>query len=261
MSKPMWKLIYVTLKQIIEQDDTRAGKIFDRFIQGLIVLSLVSFLIETLPDLNAKIRQLFELFEAVSVGIFTIEYVLRISVATSRARYIFSFYGLIDLAAILPFYVATGLDFRSLRAFRLLRLFRAAKLLRYGKAIKRFHRAFTIVKEELILFACVTMIILYLSAVGVYYFENAAQPEAFSSVFDGLWWSVVTLTTVGYGDVYPITVGGRVFTFVVLMVGFGLVAVPTGLLASALSKAREEETTDMEMTLAEHAKNAKGRRD
>ena len=139
-----------------------------------------------------------------------------------------------------------GLDLRSLRAFRLLSLFRAAKLLRYGKAIKRFHRAFIIVKEELLLFGCVTMIILYLSAVGVYYFENAVQPEAFSSVFDGLWWSVVTLTTVGYGDVYPITVGGRVFTFVVLMVGFGLVAVPTGLLASALSKAREEEAKSEE---------------
>ena len=84
-----------------------AGKIFDRFIQGLIVLSLVLFLIETLPDLNAKIRQLFGVFEAVTVGIFTVEYVLRIFVATNRARYIFSFYGLVDLAAILPFYVAT----------------------------------------------------------------------------------------------------------------------------------------------------------
>ena len=246
MNRPKWKLLYVTLKPIIEQDDTRAGKIFDRFIHGLIVLSLLSFLIETLPDLPAKVRQFFGIFEAVSVGIFTIEYVLRIFVATSRRRYFFSFYGLIDLAAILPFYVASGLDLRSLRAFRLLRLFRAVKLLRYGKAIKRFHRAFTIVKEELLLFASVTMIILYLSAVGVYYFENAAQPEAFSSVFDGLWWSVVTLTTVGYGDVYPITVGGRVFTFVVLIVGFGLVAVPTGLLASALTKAREEEANSEE---------------
>ena len=231
----------MTFKQIIEQDDTRAGKAFDWFIQGLIVLSLVSFSIETLPDLGPRTRQLLGTIETVSIAIFTLEYVVRIAVATSRVGFVLSFYGLIDLAAILPFYLASGIDLRSLRAFRLLRLFRAVKLFRYGKAIKRLHRALVIVKEELVLFACVTSLILYLSAVGVYYFENAAQPDAFSSVFDGLWWSVVTLTTVGYGDVYPITVGGRVFTFVVLMVGLGVVAVPTGLLASALSKARDEE--------------------
>ena len=246
MSKPVWTTFYVALKQNIERDDTRAGKVFDRFIQGLIVLSLISFPIETLPDLPANIRQWFPVLEAVSVGIFTVEYILRLAVARRRARFFFSFYGLIDLAAILPFYIASGIDLRSLRAFRLLRLFRAVKLLRYGEAIKRFHRALTIIKEELTLFACVTMLILYLSAVGVYYFENAAQPEAFSSVFDGLWWSVVTLTTVGYGDVYPITLGGRVFTFAVLVVGLGVVAVPTGLLASALSKAREEEANSQE---------------
>ena len=83
--------------------------------------------------------------------------------------------------------------------------------------------------------------LIYPSAVGIYYFENEAQPEIFVSVFHSLWWSVVTLTTVGYGDVYPVTTGGKVFTFVVLIVGLGIVSVPAGLVASALSKAREME--------------------
>ena len=90
------------------------------------------------------------------------------------------------------------------------------------------------------LFGICSMVLLYFSAVGIYYFEKEAQPEAFGSVFHSLWWAVATLTTVGYGDIYPVTVGGKVFTFFILMVGLGIVAVPTGLFASALSKAREE---------------------
>lgn len=101
-----------------------------------------------------------------------------------------------------------------------------------------------IAKEELILFSCVAAIMLYLSAVGIYYFENAAQPESFKSIFHSLWWAVATLTTVGYGEVYPITIGGKIFTFFVLMLGLGVVAVPTGLVSSALSQARDEEKTE-----------------
>ena len=87
----------------------------------------------------------------------------------------------------------------------------------------------------------VTLLLLYFSAVGIYYFERDAQPEAFASVFHSLWWAVVTLTTVGYGDVYPVTTGGRSFTFLILLIGLGVVSVPAGLVASALSEAREME--------------------
>ena len=108
--------------------------------------------------------------------------------------------------------------------------------------MQRYHRAFLIAKEELVLFGATALITLYLASVGVHYFESKAQPEAFGSVFHSLWWAIVTLTTVGYGDVYPITLGGRIFTFFVLIIGLGIVAVPTGLFASALSKAREVES-------------------
>lgn len=228
----------VSIKQIIETNDTKLGRIFDFSIQALIIISLVSFSIETLPDISVSTRQFLRYIEIFTVIVFSIEYLLRVIVADKKINFVFSFYGIIDLLAILPFYISTGVDLRSIRSLRLLRLFRAFKLFRYSDAIQRFQRAFIIAREELILFFCVTLLLLFLSAVGIYYFENQTQPEIFCSIFHSLWWAVATLTTVGYGDVYPVTVGGKIFTFFILMVGLGIVAVPTGLLASALSEAR-----------------------
>jgi voltage-gated potassium channel len=235
-----------TLKRIVEQNDTKGGRIFDIAIQFLIVVSLVTFSIETLPGLSEPARLLLRYIEVFTVSVFTAEYLLRVYVAERKLSFIFSFFGLVDLLAILPFYVTTGLDLRSIRAIRLFRLFRALKVVRYSRAIRRFHRALLIAKEEIILFTLVAALLLYLSAVGIYYCENKAQPEEFSSVFHSLWWSVCTLTTVGYGDVYPITTGGKIFTFFVLATGLGIISVPAGLVASALSKAREMEEDEAE---------------
>lgn len=212
---------------------------FEYVIQSLIVLSLVAFAVETLPNISAPWIKALKIFETVTVIVFTVEYVARLMSSRPRASYSYSFFGIIDLLAILPFYLSTGIDLRSLRAFRLLRLFRVFKLTRYGEAMQRLQNAFTSVKEELVLFGIVSLIILYLSSVGIYYFEHNAQPDTFSSVFHSLWWSVATLTTVGYGDIYPVTAGGKFFTFVILVIGLGIVAIPSGLLASALSKAND----------------------
>ena len=229
------------LKAIVEESDTKLGRGFDIFIQSLIVLSIITFSIETLPKLSPSVHAILRACEVTCVAIFTVEYVLRLVVADQKRSFVFSFFGLVDLLAILPFYLNLGADLRSLRAIRLLRLIRILKLVRYSRAIQRFHRAFLIAKEEVILFFCVTILLLYLAAVGIYHFERDAQPETFASVFHSLWWAVATLTTVGYGDVYPITTGGRIFTFFVLLIGLGIVSVPAGLVASALSKARELE--------------------
>ena len=210
----------------------------------LIVTSLISFSISTLPNLSKGTVNLLRIVEIFTVCIFTIEYLLRILVAEKKLKFIFSFFGLVDLAAILPFYIATGFDIRSVRIFRLLRLVRILKLLKYSKATTLFHRALIISKEELILFGFVASIMLYLSAVGIYYFENPAQPDHFKSVFHCLWWAITTLTTVGYGDMFPVTTGGKLFTFFVLTVGLGIVAIPTGLVASALSQARNEDKAE-----------------
>lgn len=145
-----------------------------------------------------------------------------------------------DLVSILPFLLSLGMGTEALRSLRLLRLFRLLKLARYNGAMLRYYRALVIAREELVLFGAASLVLLYLSGVGIYQFEHEVQPEAFASVFDGLWWALCTLTTVGYGDVYPVTAMGRAFTFVILMVGLAVVAVPVGLLASALTQAREQ---------------------
>jgi len=231
------------IRQVIDNTENTSGKVFTFSIQFLIIVSLVTFSIDTLPNVSPRTKELLRLIEVVTVVIFSLEYLLRLIVAEKIFRFIFSFYGLVDLVAILPFYIASGLDLRAVRIFRLLRLLRILKLLKYNQAINRFSRALVIAKEELILFGMVAGILLYLSAVGIYYFEHGAQPEQFKSIFHSLWWAVTTLTTVGYGDMYPITAGGRLFTFFVLMIGLGIVAVPTGLVASALSQVREEDAT------------------
>lgn len=229
------------VKQVVDSSSGRYGEFFAIFIQVLIVLSLITFSIETLPNLSLPVRESLRIIEVTTVLIFSAEYIARVYCSDHKLKFIFSFFGLVDLLAILPFYIATGLDLRSVRAFRLLRLIRILKLARYNAAVRRFHRAFTFAKEELALFLAVSLIILYLASVGIYYFENPVQPEAFSSIFHSLWWAVATLTTVGYGDIYPITAGGKVFTSLVLVVGLGIVSIPAGLIASSLSKAREME--------------------
>ncbi len=238
------------LKQLVEDPDSRPGRFFDLSIQALILVSLVSFSIETLPNLGDKTRFWLYVVELVTVTIFTIEYGLRILVADNRWRFIFSFYGLVDLLAILPFYVSIGLvDLRAVRILRLFRLFRILKIARYTTAIHRFRDAFLDIRDDLVLYLIAAVFSIFLISVGIYYFEGEVQPEQFGSVFHCLWWTVVTLTTVGYGDAVPVTVGGRIFTGIIMLLGIGTVAVPTGLFAAALARSRNErpnEPTDNE---------------
>jgi len=229
------------IKNIVEINDNKLSRYFALFIQALIVVSIITFSIETISDLKPQTRTILKSIELFVVIVFTLEYLLRIFVADSKQKFIFSFFGIIDFLAILPFYLSFGVDLRSLRALRFLRLFRILKLVRYNKAISHFTFAIKSAKEEILLFIFITLILIYFSAIGIYYFENEAQPEHFSSIFDSLWWAIITLTTVGYGDVYPITVGGRVFTFFILMIGLGIVAIPTGIISAALTKSIDKK--------------------
>ena len=229
-----------------------AGRVFAASVQVLILLSVVAFCVETLPDLSPETRSFLHTFELVSVVLFTAEYVLRIIASRPRRKYVLSFFGLVDLVAILPFFVTiatsafTGVDLRSIRLFRMFRLMRTLKLVRYSAAARRFVDAFQMIRTELALVLVACVFLLFTSAVGIYYFEGEAQPEQFGSIFHCMWWAVSTLTTVGYGDVYPITIGGRLFTAIVLFVGLGIVAVPAGLVAGAVARTlkRDEEAGD-----------------
>tara|TARA_A100001015_G_scaffold283090_1_gene348067 strand:- start:104 stop:808 length:705 start_codon:yes stop_codon:yes gene_type:complete len=229
------------LRSVVEDNTTKKGKVFDFIIQALIFLSLIAFSIETLPSLPEWLINLLKAFETFCIYIFLAEYVLRVFVSKKPFNYIFSFYGIIDFLAIAPYFVSSFVDLRFLRAFRIFRIFRVLKLVRYNKAIRRVTIAAKEVKEEVALFLIVTLILIFIVSAGIYFFENEAQPDKFQSVFHSMWWTIVTLTTVGYGDVYPITVGGKIFTFFILILGLGIVTIPAGLVASALSKAREIE--------------------
>ena len=225
----------IKLKNIIETQDTKIGYYFDLFIQLLIVLSLVSFSLETIPDLSDKAKAFLRTFETISVVIFTMEYLCRIYVSDKKITYIFSFYGIIDVIAILPYYLSGAIDLRSLRIVRLLRILRLFKLFRFNDSLYLLQKAFTIVKREMLIFSFIAIILLYISSVGIYYFENPVQPEEFSSIFECMWWAVSTMTTVGYGDIVPITVGGKIFTSFISFIGIGVVSIPTALLASSLT--------------------------
>jgi voltage-gated potassium channel len=229
------------LINLVINSDTRAGRNFDLFIQFCIVLSLISFSIETLKNLSESTITILNWIELATVSIFSVEYVLRIWLSKRKLGYMFSFFGLIDLIAILPFYLSVGVDLRSIRILRLMRLFRILKLASYSDAIQTFQKAYTHIKAELAVFGVFSVLILYISSLGIYIFENEAQPEKFGSIFDSLWWSIVTLTTVGYGDAFPVTVGGKIFTSLIVIIGLGIIAVPTGLFASALSKTIKEK--------------------
>lgn len=213
------------------------NKTLEIAIQILIILSLVCFTIETVSGLQPETYELLNILEIVFVGIFTLEYLARIYFSKQKLKFIFSFFGLIDLIAILPFYLSLGFDLRTIRAVRFIRVFRLLKLTRYNKAVNFLRDAFRESKEELIVFSFLASALVYLTSVGIYYFEKDLQPDEFGSVPQALWWSVVTLTSVGYGDVTPISTAGKIFTSIILFLGIGLISVPSAILVAAFSKA------------------------
>lgn len=226
-------------------EKTRAGRVVGFIIQGLIVVSLVSLAAQTIPDMPDDIHHILETISMICMLVFVTEYSLRIYTEKHVFKYMFSFFGIIDLIAIAPyFFIGSGIDSSSLRALRLVRMFQLFKLARYSRAIHRFKAAFRICREELIFFGVTASIIFFMAAVGIYHFEHAAQPEAFPSIIHSLWWAMITLTTIGYGDIYPVTHFGKIFTGLIIPLGLGIVSAPTCILASALSEARKEEKTN-----------------
>lgn len=241
----------------------KTGQAIDLFIMGLIILSVVSIILGTVDPIEQQYGTLFSTFELVSVTIFTVEYVLRIWSITSRdgysairgrLQYARNPYMIIDLVAILPFFVGGIVDLRFLRVIRLFRVFRVFKLARYSTSIQTMGYVLKKKKPDLVISIIVTAILLVLASSSIYYVEHQAQPEAFSSIPAAFWWGVVTMTTVGYGDVTPVTQAGRILGAVVSFLGIGLFALPASILASGFieeATGRDEDESGAELSFHE----------
>lgn len=230
---------------------------FDLFIIIMIVLSVLEIILESEAALRAQYAPYFSTFETASLIIFTIEYFIRVWTIVEHPKYRSPFWGrlrfmvtplaIIDLIAILPFLLPfIGVDFRFLRAFRLFRIFLIFKLIRYTKALDLMTRILWKKKEELMVTLLFLLIALVIVSTLMYYVENPAQPDVFSSISSALWWGVVTLTTVGYGDVYPITAMGKLLNGIFILIGIALIALPSGILASAYTEEMIKHRRELE---------------
>lgn len=236
----------------------QSDRVIGLFLTVLILLNIVAVVLETVKSLESQYHYYFVAFDTFSVVVFTLEYFTRIWIApeggdsrpiVSRIKYVFTPFAIIDLLAILPFYLPLfiTIDLRYLRALRLFRIVRIFKLGRYSKSMQLLSHVFRERSADLVVAFSVGLVLLIVSSTSMYFFEHEAQPEAFSSIPAAMWWAIATLTTVGYGDVYPITLGGKVFGSFVAVLGVGLVAIPTGILGAGLveaieaSKASEEK--------------------
>lgn len=237
------------LYEILEtgKEGDKASKIVDSIIIGLILLNVLAVLLESIPSL-AGYSELFNLFEWFSVTVFTVEYFLRIWTITAsseyrhplygRIKYLFSIASIVDLIAIIPTYIPVfiAVDMRTIRALRLLRLFRIMKIGRYGSALRMIRVVIKKQKEELMISLGLVMILLVISSTIMFYLERDTQPEVFSSIPATMWWGVATLTTVGYGDIYPVTSLGKFLGGIMAILGVGLFALPAGILANGFSE-------------------------
>jgi voltage-gated potassium channel len=226
-------------------EKSKANIIIDRFLMVLIGLNVLAIILESVNDIYAQFQTQFFWFEVFSVAVFSVEYLLRLwtivekrtksGTPITRWQYAKSPLAIIDLLAILPFYLQFFfvLDLRFLRIIRILRVF---KLTRYSSAFTLLLKVFNEEKHSLIAAFSILFVLLVISSSGIYLIEHDVQPEAFGSIPAAMWWAMATLTTVGYGDVTPITAGGKFFGGVITILSMGLVAMPTGIIVSGFSE-------------------------
>ena len=251
-----FKNLVFTVIQPAEKDNL-ASKIFDVFIMVLIFVTIVSIFIVTF-DIPPALVRVLDRFERGALIAFTVEYLLRIWTADllypelgpwrARGKYILSGMALIDLAAILPFYLPMALpvDLVGIRMVRLVRMLRIFKLNRYSDALNSICEVFRKKMHEIAAALLFVLFLLVIASLLIYHAEHDAQPDKFTNAFSGLWWAVATLTTVGYGDIYPVTALGRFFGAVIAIMGIGMVAVPTGILSAGFVEVLEKKTKNGE---------------
>ncbi len=247
--------------RIIDHKDnnSRANQVFEYFIITLILLNVIAIILDSFQEFASRYGDFLLTFEAISVAIFTIEYLLRIYIAKLKypeksevgaiIKFMTSTLGIIDLLAIIPFYIPLIIpfDLRFLRMFRVTRLLSILKLKRYSKALNMIGNVLKEKRSDLILTLVVTFIFLLISSTIMYYLENEAQPDKFPNILSAFWWAIATLTTVGYGDVVPITDMGKVVSGFLAILGVALIAIPTGIISAGyINEIREERSKDID---------------
>jgi voltage-gated potassium channel len=244
-------------------DGNRGERVFEFFIVLLIILNVVAIVLQSYHELDVEYRPYFELFEIFSVVVFSVEYVLRIWSCVESPKYENNWRGrlkfmrsgeaIIDLLAILPFYLSMmALDFRFFRGLRLFRLFRIFKLTRYVQAMTIINKVVFEKKEQLVLSVSFIVIMLIIVSSLMYYVESPYQPETFGSIPATMWWGIATLTTVGYGDVYPVTGLGKLLGGVIAILGVGMFALPAGIISSGFSEYLDEMKAKKEPVKCPH---------
>ena len=252
--------------QILEGGDDHdlLGKCVNVFIIVLILTNVAAIILETEAGIYDVYAGYFKAFEVFSVAVFSIEYLLRVWVCTEyaeysrpvlgRLRYMTSLMALIDLLAIIPFYLPMFIpvNLRVLRLLRIFRVFRLLKLARYTDAVDTILRVINERKAELSITLFVGAILLIISSTLVYYAEFEAQPDKFSSIIATMWWSIITLLTVGYGDVFPITPVGRFFGALTAVFGIAMFALPAGLISSGFMEELSRQKAAKTVVICPH---------
>jgi voltage-gated potassium channel len=235
--------------------ETRAERLVRAFVSIIILANVSMVVLETVPSIEARLASFFRVFEIVSIAIFTIEYGLRVWAAVEDPRYIRPFFGrlrymvsvfaLIDLFAIVPFFLphVFRCDLRFLRGLRLLRLIRVVKLGRHSDALDMYGQILLQKRAELAVSMALLALLLLMASSAMYFLEHEAQPHQFCSIPAAMWWGIVTLTTIGYGDIVPVTVGGRLFGSFIAVIGVGFVALPSAILVSGMMEQLELRKT------------------
>ncbi|CAH7227118.1 putative Potassium voltage-gated channel subfamily KQT; potassium channel, VIC family [Vibrio chagasii] len=202
-----------------------------------VILSIACYMASTLNTLTEQQQLIASSIEIICITVFAFEYIYL--TFKKKLNYVFSIYGAIDLLTFVPFFLTSGFDLRTLKLIKLGRMFLTIqKSLNDTKTSSLLFRAIYNIRSDLILFTYISISIMLFFALGIYHFENEIQPEVFSSAFDAIWFSSITLTTVGYGDMLPISVGGKVLTALLSFLGIGIVTVPSGLIAASLIKTK-----------------------
>ncbi len=229
---------------IIFGADTPKGRLFDVILLVAIILSLLSIMLETVGPISEGRENLFRNIELFFTAIFSIEYIVRLMVVRVKRRYIFSFYGLVDLISILPTFLAflfVGPQyFAALRALRLLRVFRVLKMVRFLGEARVLTTALRDSRVKISVFLIFVFCVVIIMGTVMYIIEGGEN--GFTSIPRSIYWAIVTLTTVGYGDISPQTVLGQALASLLMVVGYGIIAVPTGIVTAQMTKAQQKET-------------------